>query len=87
MCCQIKCHGQAGLSRGQVTPVKRIGLFSRRVAGVLTDRPRSTRVHCGPWASKIRGEPWQGISLGHIIKIGSRVQRLDSDSFRGLPTE
>src|SRR5262249_19714075 len=73
------------LPGGEVPPVERVGIFGRREAGILADRPRPLGVHRWIGAADIGGEARPGIDEGDAVEVAGLVARRDGKTFGGLP--
>ena len=80
MCRKIEGDGEPHLPSRKVGPIERVGFFSGREAGVLTNRPRTVRVHRGSRASQEGTLTWNRSEMLNPFKVGFGVQRLYIDA-------
>jgi hypothetical protein len=58
---KIERDREALLSGGEVAAIKRVGVFSRREAGILPDRPGLVDIHGGVGAAQVRRDARPGL--------------------------
>ena len=71
---QVEGDGEALLSCGEVAAIEGVGLFGRREAGVLTDRPRLGHVHRRVGPAEEWGDAGVGVEEVDAGEVGGGVQ-------------
>ncbi len=82
---QVECDRQALLSRGQIAPIERVGLFRRGETRVLADGPGLAGIHRGVGTAQIRRQARGIAQMLHAFQIGARVPGLDGDVLGSEP--
>ena len=84
---QIKCDRKSGLPGFEVIAIKLVGLLRSRESGVLSQCPGATGVHGRTRTAQVGREAGQCRQMFKLGKIVCRIERLDGDPLRGVPSE
>ena len=87
VCRQIESNGNALLASRQSTAVKGVGFFCGRKPRILPDRPRTTCVHRGFYATGKRGLPGHAAHMVKPLNVVSGIKRLYVDPFKRVPRQ
>ena len=81
---KIEGDRQALLARGEVAPVKRVGVLGGGEARILPDRPGLLDIHGGIGAAQERRQPRIGVQEIQAFEVARSVNRLQRQAFRRL---
>ena len=82
---EVEGYGQTFLTGSEVTAVEGIGLLSGGESGVLTDGPRTERIHGAVRATEERRNTGDVVEVLHALQVLFGVDRLDVDELGRLP--
>src|SRR5271170_1245080 len=82
---KVEGDRQALLTSREVAPVEGVGIFRRREAGILPDRPRLGDVHGRVWAAQERRDAGISVEAVEAGKVGGGIDTFDRNAFRRQP--
>ena len=82
---KVEGYRKTLLTRGKVTAIEGVRLFSRREACILTDRPRTHSVHTAIRTAQVRRNTGSIVEVFHPFEVVRRVDGLDEDLLGGTP--
>jgi len=78
--CEIEGDREAFLSCGKVAAIEGVGIFRRREAGILPNRPRLVDIHGRVGAAQIGCNPGPGLEEIDAGQIGFAISGLDRNA-------